>query len=196
MATIDKERVILASTSAYRRELLRRIIADFDVADPAVDESAMSGESPRSRAARLAREKTRAVAATRDGLIIGSDQVAELDGEIIGKPGSATSAERQLLNFRSREVRFLTAVCLSTGRDLPPIEHLDETVVSFRAFDPALAKRYVAWDTPYDCAGGFKVESAGPVLFNQVRSEDPTALIGLPLIWLAQTLEACGKELL
>ena len=114
----------------------------------------------------------------------------------VGKPGSRDAAVEQLLRFRGARIVFLTATCIRAASGRESCAHLDETIVHFRDFEPGLARRYVAWDEPTDCAGGFKIESAGPVLFEKVESSDPTALIGLPLIWLSKALESMGVELL
>ncbi|MEO0998578.1 MAG: Maf family protein, partial [Pseudomonadota bacterium] len=132
---------------------------------------------------------------TFDGAVIGSDQVAALNGKPLGKPGSRANAERQLEACRGRTVDFYTSVSI-VGGGPPAARHTNTTRVVFRDFGDALLRRYLDSDTPFDCAGSFKAEAAGPVLFERIESDDPTALIGLPLIWLARELERRGVELL
>lgn len=188
-------RIVLASTSRYRRELLGRLVADFDVASPQVDESAQPGESPLTLATRLASAKAQAVAAHRPGaIVIGSDQVAELDGRALGKPGSVEAAQAQLAACSGAVVHFHTALCvLDTRGDTTIAQNvLDDTRVAFRALDAATIARYVLREMPLDCAGSFKIEGLGIGLFERVESADPTALVGLPLIALARLLRECG----
>lgn len=187
--------ILLASSSAYRRSLLDRLRIPYEAIAPDVDESARPGESQPETALRLAQAKARAVAAMgRSGLIIGSDQVASLDGTPIGKPGGESAALYQLLSMRGRRVIFHTAVCLldaQSGRlqveDVP-------TTVHFRRFSESEAARYLSVDQPFDCAGSAKIESLGIALVERVESTDPTALIGLPLIALVSMLKACGVQ--
>ncbi len=193
MSSSPSVRVLLASTSRYRASLLGRIVPVFEQRAPQVDETPRSGEAPAALSRRLADAK--AAAAPFDGVVIGCDQVAALDGKPLGKPGSRANAERQLSACRGRTVDFLTSVAV-VGGDLPAARHTDTTRVVFRHFDDALLGRYLDRDEPFDCAGGFKAEAAGPVLFERIDSSDPTALIGLPLIWLAAELERRGIELL
>ena len=185
--------IVLASSSPYRRGLLDRFLSDFETVSPNVDESALEGEEPRSLVARLARDKAEVVSASfRDGLIIGADQIAVLDDRILGKPGDHQTAVEQLMAASGKTVRFLTAVCMLDAPDRLRYEHIDETVVRFRRFDRRLADVYLHHDEPYDCAGSFRVEGAGFVLFEAVETKDPTALIGLPMIWLAGRLLELG----
>lgn len=186
--------LVLASTSRYRRELLGRLGLDFDVAAPGVDETPRPGEPPGALAVRLAREKALAVQALRrDAVVIGSDQAADLDGAALGKPGSAERAIAQLRACRGREVVFHTAVCVAApARD---IEFVDRTVVRFRDLSDAEIARYVERERPFDCAGAFKSEGLGAALFESIRNDDPTALIGLPLIALARALRESGFAL-
>ena len=190
----EPARLVLASTSRYRRELLGRLALDFDAAAPGVDETARAGESPRSLAVRLARDKARAVAArTPQAVVIGSDQVADLDGAALGKPGTAERAFGQLRACSGREVVFHTAVCVAApGCE---IEFLDRTVVRFRQLSDAEIARYLEREQPFDCAGSFKSEGLGAALFESIRNDDPTALIGLPLIALARALRELGFAL-
>ena len=189
-------RLVLASTSAYRAELLRRLTAAFEQRAPQVDESAGAGETPRALAVRLAETKARAVAAhCVDALVIGSDQTAELNGAVLGKPGGAAAARAQLQHSSGREVLFHTAWCLLDTRDGRLQRGCDLTRVRFRSLDAAEIARYVEREQPLDCAGSFKSEGLGIALFERIESEDPTALIGLPLIALTHALRICGLPL-
>ncbi len=185
--------IILASSSSYRRGLLDRFLAEFETVSPDVDESNPDGQEPRALATRLARQKAEAVSAKhRDALIIGADQLAVLNGDVLGKPGTHQRAIEQLLAASGHTVHFLTAVCILDPVSRKRYEHIDETTVRFREFDRRLAESYLRLDEPYDCAGSFKIEGAGFVLFEAVTSDDPTALIGLPMIWVADRLLALG----
>lgn len=188
----DTPRLVLGSTSRYRRELLERLGLAFDVDRPDVDETPRAGEPPAGLVERLAREKALAVAARHPGAwIVGSDQLAELDGAPLGKPGGRDGALAQLASMSGRDVVFLTAVCLARdGIALPP--HVDRTVVRFRTLSTAEITRYVIAETPYDCAGSFKSEGRGIALFDAIGTSDPTALIGLPLIATARLLRSAG----
>jgi len=189
-------RIVLASTSRYRAELLCRLLPDFEQAAPGTDEAPLPGEAPAARALRLAIAKAEAVARNRkDALVIGSDQVAELDGQVLDKPGSAERACAQLAASSGREVRFHTALCLLDTRDGRRHTHLDHTHAQFRELDAAAIARYVEREQPLDCAGSFKCEGLGISLFKAIDSHDPSALIGLPLIALAQLLREAGIEL-
>ena len=189
-------RLILASTSIYRRELLGRLRLPFDVARPEVDETPGSNESPRDLAIRLARAKACAVATLQadDAWALGSDQVAELDGQPLGKPGGRDSAIAQLQAMRGYHVRFHTALCLAhpDGRSFAEI---DLTEVQFRALDDNEIARYVDAEQPFDCAGSFKCEGLGITLFERIDNQDPTALIGLPLIATCRLLRQAGFAL-
>ena len=186
-------RILLASASRYRQGLLDRFLDDYETVSPDIDESALDGESPEELATRLARSKAEAVSRSdRDALIIGADQLAALDGGVLGKPGDHQKAVEQLLAASGKKVRFLTAVCILDPVSRRRYEHMDETTVRFRNFDRRLADTYLRHDEPYDCAGSFKIEGAGFVLFESVTTDDPTALIGLPMIWLAGTLQELG----
>ena len=189
-------RLILASTSAYRRALLERLGLPFTVARPEVDETPQPGESPQTLAVRLARAKAEAVLASAEAgggaaWVIGSDQVADLDGEPLGKPGTAERAIAQLGAMSGREVRFLTALCLA-GPNGRRFESLDVTTVRFRSLSADEIARYVERERPLDCAGSFKSEGLGIALFEAIDSRDPTALIGLSLIDTARALRAAG----
>lgn len=190
--------LVLASTSRYRRELLARLTPDFRVMAPEVDETPRDGETPAGLAARLAEAKARAVARASPGaIVIGSDQVAELDGRPIGKPGSRDAAIAQLAASSGRTVVFHTAVCIADARSSPPRIHsaIDRTDVVFRTLGLDEITRYVDRENPIDSAGSFKAEGAGIALFERIDSRDPTALIGLPLIALAKLLRAAGFTL-
>lgn len=184
--------LILASTSIYRRALLERLGLPFTTARPEVDESARPDEAPQTLAVRLARAKAEAVAAIAPtAWVIGSDQVAELDGRPLGKPGTAENAIEQLRSMSAREVRFLTALCLA-GPDGQRFKALDITTVRFRALDDDEIARYVERERPLDCAGSFKSEGLGIALFEAIDNRDPTALIGLPMITTARLLREAG----
>lgn len=186
--------VVLASTSPYRGALLARVVPGFETVAPAVDESARAGETPARLAGRLAVAKARDVAARRPGaVVIGSDQVAELDGVALGKPGDAGRARAQLLACAGREVRFHTAVCV-IGADGRSRRARDLTRVRFLALDPDRIDAYLARERPFDCAGSFKAEALGIALFEAIHSRDPTALVGLPLIATCRLLRAAGIE--
>lgn len=183
---------MLASTSRYRRALLERLQLPFEVESPGVDETALPAEGPRERALRLAVAKAQAVADRRpQAIVIGSDQVAACGAQLLDKPGDASRCRAQLASLSGRTADFHTAcVLLVPGR--PPVAHVDVTRVHFRSLGAAEIERYVEREQPYDCAGGFKAEGLGISLFTRLGSEDPTALIGLPLVWLAGALRAAG----
>lgn len=185
--------LILASTSRYRRELLARLRLPFTVARPEVDETPLPGEAPADLARRLAQAKAGAIAARApEAWVIGSDQVAELDGRPLGKPGHAAAAVAQLRAMSGRAVAFRTALCLQRGATR--LEAMDETVVRFRTLATDEIERYVAAEQPLDCAGSFKSEGLGIALFEAIETRDPTALIGLPLIATARLLRAAGID--
>jgi len=187
--------LVLASTSPYRRELLARLTPHFRVMAPDVDESARTDESPDALAQRLAHAKAYAVAGTcPNALVIGSDQVAEIDGCVLGKPGSEPAAIAQLQASSGHVVHFRTALCVIDTRGGVPMEWAatDLTAVHFRLLGNDEIERYVAIEQPLDCAGSFKAEGLGIALFDTIESRDPTALIGLPLIALARLLRAAG----
>jgi septum formation protein len=193
MQNPSSPRILLASASRYRQGLLDRFLNDYETVTPGVDEKPRDGESPRDLAARLARSKAEAVSSTNpDALIIGADQIAVLEGRVLGKPGDHQRAVEQLLAAAGQSVQFLTAVCVLDPGTRRRYEHVDKTTVRFRQFDRRLADTYLHHDKPYDCAGSFKIEGAGFVLFESVITDDPTALIGLPMIWLAGTLRELG----
>lgn len=192
----DSPRLILASSSKYRRELLSRLLLPFEVAAPDIDEAPKPGEKPEQTALRLAEEKAHAVAALMPGsLVIGSDQVATLDGEQIGKPGSHENALAQLQKMRGREVIFHTALCLWNGRDSASLRIQLENVrtyVTFRNLPDIELDTYLRIEQPYDCAGSAKNEGLGIAILEKIESADPTALTGLPLIALCTMLRRAG----
>ena len=194
-------RLILASTSPYRRELLARLGLPFEAARPEVDETPLPAEEPEALARRLAAAKANAVAAATSGdntkdnaWVLGSDQVAELDGQALGKPGGRDAALTQLAAMSSHAVAFRTAVCLAHA-DGRQASALDTTIVRFRTLSHDEIARYVDAEQPFDCAGSFKCEGLGIVLFDSIQSQDPTALIGLPLIATARLLRDAGFRL-
>jgi septum formation protein len=188
--------LVLASSSPYRRELLERLRVPFSVARPDVDERPFAGESPRETAIRLAQAKARAVAdAGGSALIIGSDQVASLQGAQIGKPGNRDAALGQLRAMRGHAVTFHTALCvLDAGSGSSEVDEVP-TTVHFRQFTDTQAERYLDIDQPYDCAGSARIEALGISLVERVESSDPTALIGLPLIALVGMLKRAGLDI-
>lgn len=185
--------LVLASSSAYRKELLSRLQLPFEVAVPAIDETPLAGETPSATALRLAREKAAAVAAKMPGaIVIGSDQVATLDDEQIGKPGNHANALAQLQKMRGREVIFHTALCVWDGRDGTHQLKDIQTVVKFRDLPDAELDAYLRIEQPYDCAGSAKNEALGIAILERIDSSDPTALTGLPLIALTGMLRNLG----
>lgn len=193
----ERRRLILASSSPYRKQLLERLHLPFETCSPEVNESPLPGESPQALACRLAETKARKVAESApDALIIGSDQVAVLEGLIVGKPGTEERAEAQLLQARGKTLEFLTGVCLldsATGR-------VQTDCVSYRVrlrpLEPADIRRYIRLEMPLNCAGALKSEGLGAALIERMEGDDPTALIGLPLLRLVQMLEGCGYHVL
>ena len=189
----DTPHIVLGSTSRYRAELLRRLLPDFNQAAPHTDESPLPNEAPTARALRLAVAKAESVAGTHDSaVVIGSDQVAEVDGVILHKPGTDERARAQLAATSGRTVHFHTAVCVLDTRRGWSQTHVDHTEVRFRELAPAEIARYIEREQPLDCAGSFKCEGLGISLFAGIDSHDPSALIGLPLIALARLLREAG----
>ena len=188
--------LILGSTSRYRKELLTRLRIPFETAAPDVDETPHSNESPKDLALRLALAKARAVALKHpDAVVIGSDQVAVLDGIPLGKPGNHTNAILQLQRMRGKTVIFQTAlsvVCIATGYERTD---LAEVKVKFRDLSDAEIETYLRAEEPYDCAGSAKSEGLGISLLDAIDNDDPTALIGLPLIRTCQLLREAGVKL-
>ncbi len=188
-------RILLASSSVYRRELLDRLLPSFDCESPHIDETRIDAEAPLDLAARLADLKARAGAAAYPGhIVIGADQVPTLDGRILHKPDGRERAIAQLSDCAGRQVIFWTAVRV-LGPDGQADDYVDRTVVKFRSLPPEAIQRYVDAERPYDSAGAFKVEGLGISLFEHIESHDPTALQGLPLIWLAACLNRRGIPL-
>ncbi|MNX83406.1 Maf-like protein YceF [compost metagenome] len=185
--------LILGSSSPYRRELLARLRIPFDVAVPDIDETPLAGEAPEATALRLSRRKAEAIAARHPGaLVIGSDQVCTLDDAQIGKPGSHEKALAQLQQMRGRTVTFHSALCLLDSRTGEAQLADVQTRATFRDLSDAELDAYLRLETPYDCAGSAKAEGLGIALLARVESDDPTALIGLPLIALTGMLRAAG----
>ncbi|HSS65353.1 MAG TPA: Maf family protein [Gammaproteobacteria bacterium] len=194
---MNRPKIVLASSSPHRRALLQRLGLEFTCVAPKIDECSLEGEHPRSTVARLSEEKARSVATTAsEALVIGSDQLALMDGRPLGKPGSRDANIAQLEAASGRWVDFLTGVCLlnssSDFRQLDVVEYS----VEFRRLSRSQIESYVDRERPLDCAGGFKAEGLGIALFRRMRGDDPTALIGLPLIRLSRMLEKEGVEVL
>lgn len=186
--------VILASTSRYRRALLQRLLPEFRCHNPDIDEAPHPGEGPRELALRLAQAKA-ATAAGGPEIAIGSDQVAALGQQILGKPGKLETAVTQLQACAGKPVVFYTGVCVIGPSGGDGSSHVDLTTVHFRPLSEAEIRRYLAREEPYDCAGSFKAEGLGVVLMDRLESQDPTAIQGLPLIWLAGCLRRLGLTL-
>lgn len=185
--------LILASTSPYRRSLLERIAPPFEAISPGVDEAPIKGETPRGRAERLSLAKARAVADRHpNAIVIGSDQVAAAGQRVLEKPGDEATCRAQLSSLSGNKAQFFTGCAVVGIQAGLSLTHLDITTVTFRALSEMEINRYVARERPLDCAGGFKVEALGITLFETVESRDPTALVGLPLIWLSSALRRAG----
>ncbi len=175
--------LVLASSSPYRRELLSRLRIDFIQASPDVDETPLAGESPGETSSRLALKKAQVLAkAHPDALIIGADQVALLEGKQIGKPGHHDKAVQQLTAMRGKTLSFHTAVCLYNSRNQSAQQAIEITELVMRDYSDAEIERYLRLETPYDCAGSAKSDGLGITLIQAIRGDDPTGLIGLPLI--------------
>mgnify|MGYP001552556693 CR=1 FL=1 len=187
--------LLLASTSTYRRELLSRRRLPFEAAAPGVDEAPTPHQTPLEHAQRLALEKAAAVARSRpEATVIGSDQVAVCKGEILGKPGNLERCREQLHWLSAAAATFYTAVAVVQATHGQTLQFVDTTTVYFRALADAEIERYIAAEQPFDSAGAFRCEGLGISLFARIVSEDPTALIGLPLIAVARTLRQLGYE--
>jgi septum formation protein len=185
--------LVLASTSRYRRILLERLGLPFSVADPGIDENRRPGEAPENMASRLAEAKARAVAPRfPDSLVIGCDQVAISNGEVLGKPGDHDNAVRQLRALSAGEAVFHTAVCVHNSADDTTRVRVVPCRVSFRELDDGVIERYLEREQAYDCAGSARAEGLGIALIAGIEGEDPTALIGLPLIALVDLLREQG----
>jgi len=189
--------LILASTSPFRRELLGKLCLPFECVAPDIDESPIAGETPSKLVARLAEQKAKAVAHSHpNSLIIGSDQVAVLDQQILGKPGTHARATRQLQQASGKRITFLTGLSLyNSQNDMLQTEVVPFTVY-FRKLSEKQIENYLLKEQPYNCAGSFKSEGLGISLFEKLEGEDPNTLIGLPLIRLIQMLENEGVEVL
>ncbi|MFM5438431.1 nucleoside triphosphate pyrophosphatase [Aeromonas enteropelogenes] len=190
------QNLILASTSRYRKALLEKLGLPFECAAPEVDESPLPGETAEALVARLAHAKAAAIANQVDhGLIIGSDQVCICDGRILGKPGTIDSAVAQLMAAQGRSVTFYTGLCVLNAETGQTHQLVEPFTVHFRALGEDAIRRYVEAEMPLDCAGSFKCEGMGIVLFKALEGRDPNALIGLPLIGLIELLERHGLAL-
>jgi len=188
--------LILASTSRYRKALLEKLGLPFQCASPEVDETPIPGESAEALVRRLARAKAMAIAERHDhGLIIGSDQVCVCDGQILGKPGTVENAVAQLMRAQGKHVTFLTGLCVIDAASGHAEQMVEPFAVHFRSLDEAAIRRYVEAELPLDCAGSFKCEGMGIVLFEALEGRDPNALIGLPLIALIDLLGRHGLHL-
>lgn len=183
------KKLILASGSAYRKQLLKKLRLDFDTCSPDIDESAKAGESGKALATRLAIEKARVAAKThKDNLIIASDQVAMLGSLQLFKPNNRENAIRQLRTQAGHSVIFHTALCLLDSSNDRYLTALDSCIVHFKQLSQQQIERYIDLEKPFDCAGSFKSEGMGIVLFEKIECDDPNSLIGLPLIKLVELL--------
>lgn len=188
-----KRPIVLASSSRYRRELLNRLQLSFQTQAPEIDEAPLNNETPLQTCTRLAREKAQAIAKMQpEAIVIASDQVADVNGEAVSKPGTHERARAQLRNMRGQAIVFNTAVCLHCAESGQTIEFMVPTTVEFRHLSDAEIERYLLAEQPYDCAGSAKSEGLGISLLNRIESTDPTALIGLPLIKLTEALREFG----
>jgi septum formation protein len=187
--------LVLASTSRYRRELLQRLRLPFDVVSPEVDETPQAGEAPAALALRLALAKARVVASQRpDSVVIGSDQVADLDGLAVGKPGTHELAVQQLTSMSGRAVVFQTAVAVVHASGSFERALLAPVTVRFRTLTAVEIEHYLRTEQPYDCAGSAKSETLGIALLEAIESDDPTALVGLPLMRTCALLREAGVD--
>ena len=190
-------RILLASTSVYRQQLLARLGVAFEVVDPLVDETPRPGEAAAGLVARLAEDKARSGAVgEHDALVIGADQVAVLDGDMLGKPGGAEANRRQLERAAGRRVQFLTGLCLFATQGRRARVEVVPYAVRFRKLTSEQIAAYVEREQAFDCAGGFRCEGLGSALFEHMEGPDPTALVGLPLLRLTQMLASEGVDVL
>lgn len=191
------QKLVLASTSPYRRELLARLGLPFEVANPETDEARLAGETPAATALRLSEAKARAVAeAYPDALIIGSDQVAEMGGRIFGKPGNHARAVEQLRQLSGQTVNFFTGLCVFNARTGKAEIRGIPTLVGFRKLSEAEIESYLRREPAYNCAGSAKSEGLGIALLERIHGDDPNALVGLPLIALCELLRQQGMQIL
>jgi septum formation protein len=189
--------IILASTSRYRKRLLERLHIPFRCMSPQADETPLADEAPSDLATRLALTKARSIAALHpDAIVIGSDQVAAIEGRIVGKPGDFESAKTQLQESSGHPIHFYTAVAIVLLGQKLVRYHVEPTTVHFRNLNDTQIENYLHKEQPYDCAGSFKVEGLGITLFEGITGNDPTALEGLPLIKLTELLGAVGVDIL
>ena len=190
-----QSKIILASSSPYRKQLLDRLRLEYECLSPDIDESLAVGETASEYVCRLAEAKARSVASSYpQAVVIGSDQCALLDDQILGKPGSHEKALQQLRRAQGKTVVFHTAVCvIQLARDFCAVEDVPFEV-DFRSLDDTQLEHYLRVEQPYQCAGSFKAEGYGICLFSRLRGDDPNALIGLPLITLTAMLESAGIE--
>lgn len=186
--------IILASTSPYRKAILDNLGIPHTTTNPAIDETPQAGEPPAALVARLAATKASAVAADNDSYIIGSDQIATLDGDILGKPHSVENAIAQLKRFSGREVQFLTGIAIKHRDTIKT--HVEPYTVQFRELSDSEIRHYIDKEQPLNCAGSFKSEGLGILLFSALKGRDPNALIGLPVIALNELFLAYGINLL
>jgi septum formation protein len=187
--------IVLASTSPFRRELLSRLALPFETAAPDIDETRHTHEPPLDMVRRLSEAKARAGAPAHNALVIGSDQVATVGDEVLGKPGTHERAVAQLRHLSGRSISFLTGLCLlNTATDEMQVDVIPFRV-HFRTLDDEQIERYLCHDQPYNCAGSFKSEGLGITLFERMEGDDPTALVGLPLIRLTDMLARAGLSL-
>lgn len=194
---LESRRLVLASTSRYRKSLLERLGLPFECADPAVDERALPGEAPAATAQRLAEAKARAVAARfPQAMVIGSDQVASCEGALLEKPGNHANAVRQLTAMSGRTASFDTAVALCDSAGGTLRSTVVPCQVRFRRLTAAQIEDYLRREQPYDCAGSAKAEGLGIALIERIECDDPTALVGLPLIALTRLLQQAGMPVL
>ena len=197
MSELTQRKLILGSTSPYRRELLARLRIPFDVAAPDVDETPHDAETPKQLACRLAMAKARAVAAQFPAsVVIGSDQVADLDGQSLGKPGNHARAVAQLQLMRGKTVIFQTAVAVVCQDSAFAQMDLAQVKVKFRDLTDTEIETYLLTETPYDCAGSAKSEGLGIALLESIDNDDPTALVGLPMIRTCRMIQAAGIKLI
>ena len=195
MKTAAQLPLVLASTSPFRKELLQRLGIPFETAAPDVDESPLADETPAALVRRLSETKARAIGKLRQGLIIGSDQVATTGNDILGKPGTHPRAIEQLQYLSGRLVTFHTGLCLLNSATNEAQIDVIPFKVQFRQLDEGQIERYLQADQPYNCAGSFKSEGLGITLFERMDGDDPSALVGLPLIRLTSMLAAAGVVL-